>query len=105
MMGSQKTKQDWPKGYKLNAFYVPRGVGGQVVVVMLWPATNHTEFKLYAFSFNTHHAPETAAACRIEVVVAPRHHCRRRHLAGGDFIEDRHGAAAAAAAVSAKRSK
>ena len=28
---------------------------------MLWPATNHTEFKLYAFSFNTHHAPETAA--------------------------------------------
>ena len=56
---------------------------------MLWPATNHTEFKLYAFSFNTHHAPETAAACRIE--------------AGGDFIEDRHGAAAAA--VSAKRSK
>ena len=38
---------------------------------MLWPATNHTEFKLYAFSFNTHHAPETAAACRIEVAVAP----------------------------------
>ena len=43
---------------------------GQVVVVMLWPATNHTEFKLYAFSFNTHHAPETAAACRIEAAVA-----------------------------------
>ena len=37
---------------------------------MLWPATNHTEFKLYAFSFNTHHAPETAAACRIEAAVA-----------------------------------
>ena len=36
---------------------------------MLWPATNHTEFKLYAFSFNTHHAPETAAACRIEAAV------------------------------------
>lgn len=70
-VGLQKTKQDWPKGYKLNAFYVPRGVGGQVVVVMLWPATNHTEFKLYAFSFNTHHAPETAAACRIEAAVAP----------------------------------
>ena len=34
-----------------------------------------------------------------------RQHCRRR-LAGGNFIEDRHGAAAAAAAaVSAKRSK
>ena len=37
---------------------------------MLWPATNHTEFKLYAFSFNTHHAPETAAACRIEATAA-----------------------------------
>ena len=36
------------------------GFCGQVVVVMLWPATNHTEFKLYAFSFNTHHAAAAA---------------------------------------------
>ena len=76
-MALQKSKHSWPKGYKLNAFYVPRGVGGQVVVVMLWPATNHTEFKLYAFSFNTHHAPETAAACRIEAAVATAAAVRR----------------------------
>ena len=35
---------------------------------MLWPATNHTEFKLYAFSFNTHHA--AAAAPRVDHRVA-----------------------------------
>ena len=44
---------------------------------MLWPATNHTEFKLYAFSFNTHHAPETAAACRIEAAVVTAAAVRR----------------------------
>ena len=52
---------DWRVGRFGPAPHAHVGDCGQVVVVMLWPATNHTEFKLYAFSFNTHHAPETAA--------------------------------------------
>ena len=56
-----KERYDWCKSVKRLPL-VHEGSCGQVVVVMLWPATNHTEFKLYAFSFNTHHAPETAAA-------------------------------------------
>ena len=54
-----KERYDWCKSVKRLPL-VHEGSCGQVVVVMLWPATNHTEFKLYAFSFNTHHAPETA---------------------------------------------
>ena len=53
---------------------------------MLWPATNHTEFKLYAFSFNTHHAPETAAACRIEAAVATAAAVRRATTAAATTL-------------------
>ena len=42
----KKIAPDWCTIYDFNTYHVPCGAGGQVVIVMLWLATNHTEFKL-----------------------------------------------------------